>query len=157
MKEPNKLWYDLINRFSEQSRCIGRNVGCVIVKDDFQMSEGWNSPPGQLCTSMCERCKSNTPSGEKLEQAICSHAEANAIGHCARHGRSTQGADIYTTVFPCKYCFDLIIISGIKSVYYIHEYKDSNIHKERLKDSIDIYKLQEIYIQDKLHVRAVAV
>jgi dCMP deaminase len=123
MKDPAKLWNDVVIRFSKQSRCQRTHVGCIIVKDDFMIGEGWNSPPKNQVPQACERCKDpELKSGERLQDGVCVHAEANAIGHCAKHGRATQGADIYCTHFCCKYCADLIISAGIKNFYYLKEY-----------------------------------
>lgn len=123
MKNPDKLWADVCNRFAEQSRCKTRKVGCIIVKDDFLIGEGWNSPPRGHASDACVRCDSaDYKPGERLELGRCVHAESNAIGHCAKHGRSTVGATIYCTHFCCKYCADLIISAGIKEYVYINEY-----------------------------------
>ena len=122
MKDPDKLWYDICLRFAMQSRCRTRQVGCIIVKNDILISEGWNGAPKGSHVVNCERCNGNCKSGEKLESAICAHAESNAIANCARNGQSTDGATIFTTLFPCKYCAALIVGAGIKEIVYIDEY-----------------------------------
>lgn len=123
MLNPEKLWFDIVHRFSAQSKCKSRKVGAVIVKNGNLIAEGWNSPPG-LCTEHdCkrERCLSKdnaSTSGMNLDTAICVHAEANSIGNCAKRGVSTDGATIYVTHLPCLECSKLIISAGIKEVVY---------------------------------------
>lgn len=130
MKNPDQLWLDICNRYKQQSKCRSRQVGCIIVKDDHQIMQGWNGAP---YGSSCDDCKrprchcSTINSGIDLERAICAHSEANAIGYCARHGISTLGATLYCTSFPCSECAKLIIAAGIKEVVYFDTYPHLDI------------------------------
>jgi len=143
MKNPNKLWSDLAFRFAEQSRCRSRSVGCIITTPDGVMSgEGWNSPPRGSSEKDCIRCNGKYASGEHLELAICTHAEVNAIGFCARKGHPTEGMVIYTTNFPCKNCADLIIASGFKTLFYINDYPNMEMtYNVLIKAGVIINKL----------------
>lgn len=122
MKNPKQLWVDLCNRFAQQSQCRSRQVGCIIVHNDTLIAEGWNSPPSGSCVTECKRCNLKRESGTYLEEAICAHAEINAISHCARRGIALDGASLYCTHFCCKYCASAIVRAGIKHFYYINEY-----------------------------------
>jgi dCMP deaminase len=122
MKDPDRLWYDICLRFAQQSRCRSRQVGCVIVRNDILIGEGWNSPPRGSDVVGCEKCNGNCKPGEKLESAICAHAEANAIANCARNGHPTDGSTMYCTTFSCKYCASLIVAAGIREFVYMEEY-----------------------------------
>lgn len=54
------------------------------------------------------------------------HAEMDAITSLAKNGGpSTQGATLYTTVFPCHNCARHIIAAGIHHVVYIEPYEKS--------------------------------
>ncbi len=53
------------------------------------------------------------------------HAEMHAISEAARKGRSTQGATLYCTTFPCHICARHIISSGISNVIFIEPYPKS--------------------------------
>ena len=70
-------------------------VGCVIVRDDEVVGEGWTHPPGQQ------------------------HAEAAALQQA---GAKAQGATLYTTLEPCNHygrtppCSEAIISAGIAEV-----------------------------------------
>lgn len=144
MKDPIKLWTDICKRFALQSKCLSRSVGCIIVKNDILIGEGWNgAPQGSICSD-CERCKGEYKSGEKLDLAICSHAESNAIGNCAKNGHSTNGSIMYCTHFCCRYCANLIISSGIKEYYYIDYYYypgHENTIELLLKANVKVEKL----------------
>jgi dCMP deaminase len=125
MKDPDRLWKDLCYRFAEQSRCKSRKVGAVIVKKDTLLAEGWNSAPSGAKTDDCPRAKCQgapEPTGSSLDQAICCHAEANAIASCAKRGIYIRGAQIYCTSMPCLECQKLIIGAGIVEVIYDVDY-----------------------------------
>lgn len=124
MKNPDRLWLDICYRFSDQSKCKSRHVGCLIVHEDRVIGQGYNgAPEGSSCED-CPRPKcrgettESTGTGSNLDLAICAHAEANAIGYCARHGISTRGAILYCTTLPCSECAKLIVAAGIKEVVY---------------------------------------
>jgi dCMP deaminase len=125
MKDPQKLFKDLVFRFAEQSKCKSRQVGAIIVKDGHLVAEGWNGAPSGSTCEQCPRPKCNgglQSSGAGLDQAICCHAEANAIGNCAKRGITTHGASLYCTTFPCAECSKLIVAAGISQVVYSVKY-----------------------------------
>jgi dCMP deaminase len=62
--------------------------------------------------------RSNFFKGVHLELSTAMHAEARLIAAAARAGRSTQGAELYVTDFPCPPCAKLIAASGIARVHY---------------------------------------
>jgi len=125
MKSKNKLWIDLVYRFAEQSECKSRQVGAIIVKDNRLVSEGWNSPPPKCSPDDCIRCKDRTkggPSGMGLDNALCIHAEANAIANAVNQGISLADAEMWCTNKPCDICAGLISRTGIKAVYFLNMY-----------------------------------
>ena len=123
MKDPIKLWKDIVYRFAEQSECQSRKTGAIVIKDSRLIGEGWNSPPKQAVVEHCLRCLDKCKSGTYLEKAICVHAEANAIANCAYHGVSLKDAIIVCTHKPCGECAKLIIGAGIGKVIYFEEYE----------------------------------
>lgn len=125
MKNPDQLWLDLVNRYAEQSKCHSRQVGAILVDaKNHCFGQGYNSAPYGSVTDTCNRCygEQTCGSGQSLDQALCSHAEANAIGNAARSGRSTDGATLYCTTFPCAECAKLIVSAGIVQVVYRDPY-----------------------------------
>lgn len=53
------------------------------------------------------------------------HAEMSALTDAARLGRSTLGATIYVTTFPCHNCAKHLIAGGIARIVYIEPYAKS--------------------------------
>lgn len=114
----------------EQSTCLRRKYGAVIVKNDEIISTGYvGSPRGRKnCNDMnfCLREKLEVPRGERYELCRSVHAEQNAIIHAARKDmiESTLylvGKDVVTNHYvenaePCSLCKRFIINAGIKYV-----------------------------------------
>ena len=63
------------------------------------------------------------------EQATI-HAEINAITDAAKRGVSIDGAEAYITHYPCLNCYKALASSGIKKIYYKHDYKNNRIIHE---------------------------
>jgi dCMP deaminase len=66
--------------------------------------------------------RSNFFKGVHFELSTSVHAEARLIGEAARAGRSTEGAAIYVTDFPCPPCAKLIADAGIARLYFREGY-----------------------------------
>lgn len=113
--------------FALRSTCTRGHVGAVIVKDNHIISCGYNgAPPGlPQCDEVgCDELVVGEPP-EMIhlgcQRAI--HAEANAIAWAARYSGGLLGASLYSTHEPCAKCADLIISSGIKTVYFVAPYR----------------------------------
>ncbi|MGL4851550.1 MAG: dCMP deaminase family protein [Phocaeicola sp.] len=121
-----KIW-------AENSYCVRRQVGALIVKDKMIISDGFNGTPVGF-ENVCE-------DEGGVSKPYVMHAEANAITKIARSNNSSEGATMYVTASPCIECSKLIIQSGIRRVVYGEEY--------RLTDGIDLLKragVEVIYI-----------
>ena len=108
--------------WSENSYCIRRKVGALIVKDKMIISDGYNGTPSGF-ENICEDQNNKT-------KPYVLHAEANAITKIARSNNSSNGATLYVTAAPCIECAKLIIQSGIKRIVYSESY--------RLDDGIEL-------------------
>jgi dCMP deaminase len=53
------------------------------------------------------------------------HAEMNCLGFALKNNTDISGAQLYLTTSPCLNCSKLIIVSGIKEVYFLEEYDDT--------------------------------
>lgn len=118
-----------------RSSCVRRQFGAVIVRDNRIISTGYNGTPRGLpnCDEGgCSRCNSDVPSGTRLSECRCSHAEENAIVQAAYHGISTRGSTLYVPASPCSLCAKMIINAGVEKVYFEDDYPDLN-GKEILK------------------------
>lgn len=101
--------------WSENSYCIRRKVGALIVKDKMIISDGYNGTPSGF-ENICE----DETTGKTKPYVL--HAEANAITKVAKSSNSSEGATLYVTASPCIECAKLIIQSGIRRVVYCDAY-----------------------------------
>ena len=110
--------------WAENSYCLRRQVGALIVKDKMIISDGYNGTPSGF-ENVCE-------DENNVTKPYVLHAEANAITKIARSNNSSNGATMYVTASPCIECSKLIIQAGIKRVVYSEKY--------RLEDGIELLK-----------------
>lgn len=116
-KSIDEFFMQLAYVYAQQSTCIRRNVGAIIVKDNIQICGGYNGAPKGLehCNeSGCIRQRYGIKTGEKYELCRGAHSESNAIVQAAQNGININGATMYCTTQPCAYCAKLIANSGIK-------------------------------------------
>ena len=110
--------------WSENSYCVRRKVGALIVKDKMIISVGYNGTPSGF-PNVCE-------SSEGVTLPYVLHAEANAITKVARSNNSSDGSTLYVTASPCMECSKLIIQSGIRRVVFSELY--------RITDGLDLLR-----------------
>jgi len=102
----------------ERSSCERLQVGCLLVKDNRIVSQGYNGfLPGCPHISMVRN---------NHEQATV-HAEQNALCDCAKRGVSCLDATVYVTHYPCIICCRLLLASGVKEIKYIEDYKNDEL------------------------------
>lgn len=116
-----------------RSNCLTRQIGAVIVKNNRQISTGYNGTPSGFlncheggCKRCSDRIKGSIKSGEGLDRCICVHAEANAIMQCVMFGNagSTKNATLYSTLSPCIECSKMAITVGIDRVVILSQYPE---------------------------------
>jgi len=124
---------NIVENTATRSPCDRLHVGCLLVKDNRIISQGYNGfLPGVKHESIVEN---------NHEQATV-HAEQNAVADCARRGVSCDGCTAFITHYPCINCFKIIGSSGIKEIKYINDYKnDKNVSKLSELSNIIIYKI----------------
>jgi Deoxycytidylate deaminase len=110
--------------WAENSYCVRRKVGALLVKDRMIISDGFNGTPAGF-ENVCEDEDGTT-------KTYVLHAEANAITKVARSNNSSEGATLYITASPCVDCAKLIIQSGIVRVVFNELY--------RITDGLDLLK-----------------
>lgn len=103
---------------ASRSPCERLKVGCVLVKDNRIISQGYNGfLPGAPHESKVI---------DNHEQSTV-HAEQNAITDCAKRGVSSAECDAYITHYPCVNCMKILCASGIKNIFYINDYKNDSL------------------------------
>ena len=109
---------EIVQVTSKRAACERLKVGCLLVKDNRIISQGYNGfLPGAEHKSIVRN---------NHEQAIV-HAEQNAIVDCAKRGVSCIGAVAFITHYPCLICTRLLLAAGISEIYYIHDYKNDEL------------------------------
>ena len=111
----DKRYLRMARIWAENSYCIRRQVGALIVKDKMIISDGFNGTPSGF-ENICEDEDGKT-------KAYVLLAEANAITKVAKSANASDGATLYVTTSPCIECAKLIIQSGIKKVVYCEPYR----------------------------------
>ena len=124
---------------SSRSACNRLHVGCVLVKNKYIISTGYNGfIAGVPHTSIVK---------DGHEQATI-HAEQNAISNCAKRGVCTDNAIAYITHYPCINCFKTLASSGIKEIRYSENYKNDNLVNKLSK--ISNISIIQMVIVDKI-------
>lgn len=114
----NAYFKEIVEVTAKRSPCDRMKVGCLLVKDNRIVSQGYNGfLPG---------CPHQSIVRNNHEQATI-HAEQNAICDCAKRGVSTIDCVAYITHYPCIICMRLLLASGIQKVYYIQDYKNDEL------------------------------
>ena len=105
--------------WAENSYCVRRKVGALIVKDKMIISDGYNGTPSGF-ENICE----DELTGKTKPYVL--HAEANAITKVAKSANNCDGSTLYITAAPCIECSKLIIQAGIKRVVYCDDYRSED-------------------------------
>jgi len=139
-------WYfELCEKVAENSKCLSRHIGAIMVRDKAVISQGYNGPPRgvshcgirhQLDNGLlsqykaidkyfvtdievqkCPRYILGYKSGEGLDLCVAGHAERNVLINAARFGIATKGAKLYMDCgIPCTPCLVEIINAGIEEI-----------------------------------------
>ena len=120
---------------SKRSSCNRLKVGCLLVKDNRILSQGYNGfLPG---------CPHKSIVRDNHEQATI-HAEQNTISDCAKRGVSCVDSIAYITHYPCINCCKLLLASGIKAIYYLEDYNNDPIVQELcIQLNVSIIKINQ--------------
>lgn len=131
----DEYFQEIVQVTAKRSPCTRLHVGCLLVKENRIVSQGYNGfLPGCPHTSIVR---------DGHEQATV-HAEQNAVADCAKRGVSCQGCTAYITHYPCIICCRLLIAAGITAIKYINDYKNDALVDYFLKElAIPISRLEQ--------------
>ena len=114
----NEFFKEIVIISAKRSPCSRLHVGCLLVKNERIISQGYNGfLPG---------CPHEQKIRDGHEQATV-HAEQNAVTDCAKRGVSSDGTTAYITHYPCVNCMKILCAAGIKKIYYINDYKNDEL------------------------------
>lgn len=130
------LYMRMARTWAENSYCVRRKVGALLVKNQMIISDGYNGTPSGF-ENICE-------DENNVSKPYVLHAEANALTKVARSNNSSDGATLYVTASPCLECSKLIIQSGIKRVVYGEKY--------RIMDGVELIQragIEVVFLDDQ--------
>lgn len=149
MKTNIQLYKDICLRFAEESKCLSKKVGCIIVKDNRIISSGINgTTPGHVnCNDYWKQYHKdnniNLPFDDWLKTSEWRelhhkwseehehHGETNALMFAAKKGIYLRGSSVFISLEPCIHCMKSLLLIEPEVVYYINEYDKNNV---RAKD-----------------------
>ena len=103
---------------AKRSACHRLHVGCLLVKDNRIISQGYN---GYLPGAPHEQVMRD---GHEIATV---HAEQNAVTDCAKRGVSCNNATAYITHYPCINCMKIMCAAGISKIKYIDDYRNDDM------------------------------
>ena len=107
---------EIVTITAKRSSCSRLNVGCLLVKNNRIISQGYNGHlPGLPHETIMEN-------GHEIATI---HAEQNAVVECAKRGASCDECTAYITHYPCLNCTKLLLAAGIKTIKYIDDYRNN--------------------------------
>ena len=114
----DSYFIQLIKITATRSSCKKLKVGCMLVKDNRIISQGYN---GHIAGCSHKSCLRN---GHEVATV---HAEQNAIADCAKRGVSCNNCKAYITHFPCLDCTKIMLSAGIKQIIYVNDYNNDDL------------------------------
>ena len=128
----NEYFKKIVICTSERSPCKRLKVGCILVKENRIISQGYNGfISGHPHTSVVV----------DNHEITTIHAEQNAIIDCAKRGINCENSVAYITHFPCIHCIKYLIQAGICKIYYINDYKNDIELIAKLGINIEIIQI----------------
>ena len=162
MANQNRLderYLAMAKEWSKMSHAKRKKVGCLIVKDEQIISDGYNGTPSGFdnnCEEVFYTCDERDfykdqeweldRGKEKFFKLKTKpevlHAESNALMKLARSTNSSEGATIYCTYSPCFDCAKLIVQSGVKRFVYNETYRNTQGLDLLKKAGVEIIKYE---------------
>ncbi len=137
----DKYFYEICQSVSKNSKCLSRQIGSILTRDNIIISTGYNGPPRGVphCNQRCiydmryqeeltkrnlidsgEKCPRKVlgfKSGEGIEWCVATHSEKNCLVSAARNGISTLNTTLYLNApVPCTQCLVSLINAGVTEI-----------------------------------------
>lgn len=135
------------------SRCVSRQVGAIIVKNNHIIASGVNNTPG--AAKKCDEIFPARTSPEfdrnahhHFSERNEIHAEMDAIGSLLKNGGGADlgNATLYTTLQPCDNCLKHMAHYGIKRIVFAEEY-DLCSYSEFMLDVLKQFGIELVHKQ----------
>tara|TARA_Y100000768_G_scaffold383921_1_gene366931 strand:+ start:1603 stop:2019 length:417 start_codon:yes stop_codon:yes gene_type:complete len=113
-----KYFNELTQLTAKRSPCKKLQVGCILVRDNRIIAQGYN---GYLPGAVHEQ---KIRDGHEIATV---HAEQNAIADCAKRGVSCNKTTAYITHYPCVNCMKILCAAGINEIKYTNDYNNDEL------------------------------
>lgn len=128
---------------AQKSSDVWRQVSAAAAFADGSVIVAYNHhQPHEHIAYLFGDPRDNFSPGEFIEISVSFHAEQAVISEAARRGKSTEGAELLVTVFPCQLCAMPVAFAGFKRVYFTGGY--SNLHGQEVLRS---KKVELVYLE----------
>jgi dCMP deaminase len=130
-----EFFINVLKHLALESKCVSRQVGCLIVRDDRIISTGYNGTISGAANCNTIFSPSEFDRDEHHVWSLLNeiHAEQNAIAVAAKHGISLNNCICYTSMQPCNTCLLLLAQAGIKEIVYVDPYDKCVYHPDLLQ------------------------
>lgn len=133
-KQFDQAYIRMAHEWAKLSRARRRKVGCLMVKDNMIISDGFNGTPAGFDNN----CEYESRFGLETRDIVL-HAETNAIAKLAKSTQTSVDSTMYLTLSPCLACAKLIIQAGVTRVVYDEQY--------RITEGLDLLKKAGIIVE----------
>jgi dCMP deaminase len=134
------IFMKICETIRDRSSCLKYKTSCLVVKGTQIISIGYNGTASKQteCDDYWRKYWEDEKIKEEYHDWIKSkefkdlhskwsvineiHAEVNALNWISKHD-VTDDYVLYTYYSPCEQCAKQIVSYGIKTVYYLHDYK----------------------------------
>lgn len=128
---------------SKKSPDWWRQVGAGLVKNGQLKFKAYNQPlPSEHTPYALGDPRDHIEAGKYSHLTGVLHSEQAIIAKAAECGVALKDASIYTTVFPCPMCANLIAYSGIKNLYFLQGHASLNGLAVLKTNNVQIIKVQ---------------
>lgn len=161
--ELDAKYLELAKVWGQLSVAERKKVGCIIVRDNQIISDGFNGTPSGF-DNKCETLLTEAYDNSTEEYALLEdgyiikgpglalknatkpevlHAESNALMKLAVSTQSSKDSTVYVTLSPCFECSKLIIQAKVKRVVFLEKY--------RLTEGLDLLKKAGIRVDQLIN------
>lgn len=136
----DNYYHSICEKVGENSLCLSRKIGAILVRDKIIVATGYNGPPRGIphcgeerllkdktlpkdlhleegAYETCPRKVMGYSSGKGMEICTATHAEVNCIINAARLGVPVSETTMYMNcIVSCFECMKVLINSGIKEL-----------------------------------------
>jgi len=126
----DEIWLAKAFLNSKRSHDGQTKCGCVLVRDNVEVSGGYNGFIDDIDDSILPNIRL-----DNAKYPWMMHSEENALLNAAKEGRATKGSICYVTGMPCLDCSMMLYRAGIVEIVTAH----NDIHMIRTDEEYNIH------------------